>query len=95
MTATTSADATVDVTITAEDAPIGVQLWPTTTPQAARNFTLLCVQVITCVTREATEACETTRVVWTYENLSTREFVLGEGVSARVSATDAAAHNLS
>lgn len=59
-------------TVVAEYAPIGVQIWPTTAPQYAPNFTLESVSVVR--TRERTY------VRWQYENGSTRLFKLGERV---------------
>lgn len=71
-------------TVTAEDAPIGVQLWPTRHPRYAPNFTLLSVEVITRKLREASGVYDSTRVIWTYENLDTREFEVGEQVAVEI-----------
>lgn len=71
--------------VTAEDAPIGVQLWPTTAPQYARNFTLLSVQVVTRKIRDtAGEWFEyPATVIWTYESGKQRRFRLGERVAVQ------------
>lgn len=63
---TTTSDYT---SVIAQDAPLGVQLWPTITPEAAPNFTLA-------------EVARTSRGVrWTYENGSVRWFAVGERVT--------------
>jgi hypothetical protein len=68
---------TVDYTpISAEDAPIGVQLWLTTHPDYAPNFTLEKVSVIRTETR--------TYVEWTYQSGTTRTFDVGEQVSCQL-----------
>lgn len=73
---------TIETTmITAEDAPIGVQLWPTSSPKYAPNFTLAAVEVVTRKTRDASGTHETAVVFWTYENSNTRSFSLGEQVA--------------
>ena len=59
--------------ITAEDAPIGVQLWPTMLPESAPNFTLAEVRTIR---RE-----HGTAVVWVYQNGTERTFRLGETIA--------------
>jgi hypothetical protein len=63
-------------TVIAEDAPIGVQLWPTTDPQYAPNFTLMEVRTVRTATRSY--------VRWVYENGSERTFDLGEMVAVRI-----------
>lgn len=68
----------VDFDVTAEDAPLGVQLWPTIAPEFAQHYTLASVAVI----RDALG----TRVRWTYEGGSTRTFRLGERIACRRSA---------
>jgi hypothetical protein len=60
-------------TVVAEDAPIGVQLWPTTGPQHADNFTLADVSIVRRVDRDV--------VVWLYRNGKTRTFNVGEEVA--------------
>lgn len=50
----------VTSSVIAEDAPIGVLLWPVTRPEAAPNFTLMEVRV---VRRECRNY-----VTWVYEN---------------------------
>ena len=62
--------------VIAEDAPIGVQLWPTRAPEYAPNFTLAKVATV----RTATG----THVEWTYESGSQRFFDLGEAVSVKL-----------
>ena len=59
--------------VIAEDAPLGVELWPTVSPDFAPNFTLERVEVV--------RTCVTTIVRWHY--LSGRELVfrLGETVA--------------
>lgn len=69
------APAPVDFYVVAEDAPIGVQLWPTRTPEYAPNFTLASVAVV------RSEA--PTYVVWTYESGTVRTLALGEQVACR------------
>lgn len=65
-----------DETVAAEHAPLGVQLWPTTKPEAAPNFTLAEVTRYIAGGRE--------RVRWTYESGATREFDLGDHVAVRM-----------
>lgn len=59
-------------TVVAEDAPLNVQLWPTTSPEFAENFTLRSVSV---VRRETGNV-----VVWEYLSGKTRSFSVGEEV---------------
>jgi len=92
MTATTGS--TVKVLITAEDAPVGVQLWPTTHPRYARNYTLESVEVVRRTIRDFHGTTTVDQVVWNYENGQERTFRLGERVAAEVTAADATAHNL-
>lgn len=61
--------------IKAEDAPLGVQLWPTRAPEYAPNFTLAEVAII--------RGPYGTRVEWTYQNGAARIFDLGEDVACR------------
>ena len=79
----TKATASQTTTVAAEDAPIGVQLWPTTAPQYARNFTLATVDVITHKFRDESGTYEWSTVEWTYENGSVRNFDLGEHVAVQ------------
>lgn len=67
--------------VVAEDAPLGVQLWPTTAPEHAPNFTLAAVEVIRRTLRDTSGFYEHASVVWTYESGTTRSFVLGEKVA--------------
>lgn len=67
---------TATQTVTAEDAPLGVQLWPTTTPAGAPNFTLERVEIV----RDAYR----TFVRWVYESGNTRTFLLGERVAVKI-----------
>jgi hypothetical protein len=69
----------VETTVTAETAPLGVQLWPTISPEFADNFTLYSVAVIRTEAREY--------VLWVYRDGSQRTFDLGEQIAARVPAT--------
>lgn len=69
-------DGLVDVSIQAEHAPIGVQLWPTRRPDQSIHFTLRSVAVVRNEVREW--------VVWTYEDNHIRTFELGEMVASRV-----------
>lgn len=74
MTTTQTLPATDTTTyVIAEDAPIGVQLWPTTSPKYAPNFTLATVAILRTSTGR--------HVVWTYESGATRVFFLGERVA--------------
>lgn len=60
-------------TVAAELAPIGVQLWPTTSEDKGMNFTLATVETV----RNA----HGTFVRWIYENENVRVFKLGERVA--------------
>jgi hypothetical protein len=64
-------------TVKAKDAPLGVQLWPTTSPQYAPNFTLA------SVTRQA-NANGSEYVVWQYRNGKTRTFLPDEDVAVQI-----------
>lgn len=61
-------------TVIAKDAPLGVQLWPTTSPEYAPNFTLA------SVTRELNSDGQEF-VTWTYQNGKTRMFLVDEVVA--------------
>jgi hypothetical protein len=71
----TTSKATETSTVTAEDAPLGVQLWPTLTPQQAPNFTLWAVEIVRNEAR--------TYVRWIYHNGNVRTFKLGEQVAVQ------------
>lgn len=75
-----SADLTT-TSIPAESAPIGVQLWPTTAPEYARNFTLAEVQIV----RNAYGSF----VRWVYESGTTRHFEIGMQVACRLADAEA------
>ena len=62
--------------VVAEDAPLDVQLWPTTTPEAGVNFTLRTVAVV--------RGPNGSWVEWTYLSGATRQFRLGERVACRL-----------
>lgn len=64
-------------TVKAKDAPLGVQLWPTTSPEYAPNFTLA------SVTRELNFNGEQL-VIWTYQNGNTRMFMPDEDVAVEL-----------
>lgn len=61
--------------VVAEDAPIGIQLWPTRTPESWQNFTLREVQIVRTETRRF--------VRWVYYSGATRDFELGAEVVVR------------
>ena len=67
---------TQTTTVIAEDAPIGVQLWPTRSPEFADNFTLERVEIVRDEVR--------TWVRWTYRNGTTRNFQLGEAIAVKL-----------
>lgn len=83
----TYAETTAITHVVAEDAPIGVQLWPTTHPKYAPNFTLNSVRVDVSTLRSAHGSQERTVVVWTYENGSNRAFIGGELVAVSLPTT--------
>ncbi|MFI7608914.1 hypothetical protein ACIBTV_27890 [Micromonospora sp. NPDC049366] len=66
----------IDALVTAETAPLDVQLWPTRAPQYAPNFTLAEVALV--------HDDNGWHVRWTYQNGNTRRFPLGERVAVRV-----------
>lgn len=67
--------------VTAETAPLGVQLWPTTDDaRYARNFTLESVEIITRKLRDVSGTYARAEVVWTYQNGSERHFAPGDRV---------------
>ena len=68
-------------TFAAEDAPIDVQLWPTTSPKYANNFTLKSVARVRTAYGE--------HVLWTYYSGTTRTFAVGEQVACELAAADA------
>lgn len=67
--------------VLAEDAPLGVPLWPTTHPRFDRNCTLSSVSTV----RDEYGM----HVLWTYENGETRKFSFGESVSVEYPAATA------
>lgn len=67
-------------TVKAKDAPLGVQLWPTTSPKHAPNFTL--ASVIRQVGSNGREY-----VIWQYESGNTRMFLPDEDVAVQIVAT--------
>lgn len=75
---TTAAPILVDTDIVAEDAPIGVQLWPTRAPEYAPNFTLAEVAIF--------RNDAGTFVRWTYDGGNVRTFALGERIACRIEA---------
>lgn len=80
MTQTSTADAPmIDTTVRAESAPLGVQLWPTRSPEYAPNFTLA------SVTRFL-DANDRECVTWTYQSGTVRTFLVGEEVAVRIAA---------
>ncbi len=62
----------IQTAVTAEHAPIGVQIWPTRAPKYAPAFTLESVAV--------TRTINGAHVTWTYENGATRTFNAGQRV---------------
>lgn len=64
-----------DGTVVAEDAPLGVLLWPVRASQYASNFTLERVEMVRTATR--------TYVRWVYESGRERLFALGETVAVK------------
>jgi hypothetical protein len=61
-----------ETTVVAENAPLGVQLWPTISPDYADNFILNSVAVHRRETGDF--------VVWTYRSGKTRTLLVGEEV---------------
>jgi hypothetical protein len=66
-------------TVIAKDAPLGVQLWPTRSPEFAPNFTLA------SVTRRL-DANGNEYVIWTYRNGNVRRFLANEEVTVKIAA---------
>ena len=62
--------------VVAEDAPLGVLLWPVRAPEFEPNFTLESVAVV----RDSMGS----RVIWTYQNGTKRTFRPGEKVSVKM-----------
>lgn len=62
--------------VVAEEAPIGVLLWPVRAPEFEPNFTLESVTVI----RDSMGS----RVIWTHQNGTKRIFRPGEEVSVKM-----------
>lgn len=67
----------IDALVTAETAPLAVQLWPTRAPKFAPNFTL--AEVSRSLNGSNGEV-----VRWTYESGTVRTFTRGERVAVRV-----------
>jgi hypothetical protein len=65
----------VNGSVQAQNAPIGVQLWPTISAEHAPNFTLRTVEVV--------RSAGPTYVRWTYENGTQRMFYPGEYVAVK------------
>lgn len=77
METTTAAAEFADVTyVTAEDAPLGVQLWPTFVPESAPNYTLMRVETVRTEGRSY--------VRWIYQNGKERSFDLGQQVAVQI-----------
>jgi hypothetical protein len=64
-----------ETTVVAELAPLGVQLWPTISPEYADNFTLDKV--------ETHRTVNGTMVTWTYRSGTTRVFHAGEEIAVK------------
>lgn len=79
MAATTAPVAVAEVgqttTVIAEDAPIGVLLWPVRAPQYAPNYTIGRVEIIRTANQHF--------VRWIYESGTERVFQVGEAVAVR------------
>lgn len=71
----TQTSITATESVIAEDAPLGVQLWPTRSPEFAPNFTLERVEIVRTEAR--------TFVRWVYQNGNERVFKLGESVTVQ------------
>lgn len=69
-----------DALVKVEDAPIGVQIWPTLAPEFASNFTLERVEIVRDIYR--------TFVRWVYESGTVRTFALGTEIVVRLPAPD-------
>jgi hypothetical protein len=72
----------ITTTVAAEDAPLGVQLWPTLSPEFAPQFTLDEVATVRTVNG--------TYVRWTYQDGKTRQFRVGEQVMVSLAPPPAA-----
>lgn len=68
----------LDTTVTAQDAPLGVLLWPVRSPEYARNFTLAAIE----------QVHPGILVRWVYESGKTRDFDWDAEVAVRVSPAD-------
>jgi hypothetical protein len=60
-------------TVKVEDAPIGVQIWPTIAPEFAPNFTLDRIEVVRTEVRSY--------VRWVYQSGTVRVFRVGEEIA--------------
>jgi hypothetical protein len=69
-----------NTTVKAEDAPVGVQLWPTRSTYYAAEYTLHSVTIH----RYAHGA---DFVLWTFENGKQRRFAIGEDVAIQLPRT--------
>jgi len=74
--------------VIAENAPLGVQLWPTTTPESAPNFTLAAVEILSRKVRQEDGSWfeYPATVIWTYQSGTERRFRLGEVVACELPA---------
>lgn len=70
----------IDTTVTAQDAPLGVLLWPVRDEQYAPNYTLDSVDIVRDING--------THVRWVYQNGKARRFQVGEQVAVRAVPTD-------
>lgn len=73
---TTTPTTVTDSSVIAEDAPIGVLLWPVRSSEYAPNYMLASVAIIRDEYR--------TYVRWTYQGGNVRDFGLGESVAVRL-----------
>ena len=73
--ATTTSPAWVETSVKVEDAPVGVQIWPTRHPSYAPNFTLDRVEIV--------RNHRGTYVRWVYENGTDRFFTPGDDIVIR------------
>lgn len=78
MTTTTTPEWT-EISVAAEDAPIGIQTWPTVDPIYAPNFTLERVEII--------RNHRGRYVRWVFESGKDRLFSIGDMITLRVPAS--------
>lgn len=81
MNTTTATKSLPYTDVIAEDAPLGVQLWPSR-PGCEDAFILRSVAVIRDEMDEANGRAG--HVVWTYRNGNVRTFLLGEKIAAKI-----------